>query len=113
MPPQNLSERKVNNPPEALLSNRYRVLSILGEGGFGKTFLVEDMHMPSERRCVLKQLKPMRDRPEVAQMVRDRFEREAATLEMLGEAHDQIPWLYAHFEEEGKMLTLKKRGNSI
>ncbi|MEL7054493.1 MAG: hypothetical protein AAGM45_22310, partial [Cyanobacteria bacterium J06588_5] len=63
--------------PLVLLSNRYRVLNVLGDGGFGQTFLVEDTHMPSNKRCVLKQLKPIHERPELKQMVRDRFQREA------------------------------------
>ncbi|PZO10674.1 MAG: serine/threonine protein kinase [Leptolyngbya foveolarum] len=83
----------------ALLSNRYRVLSLLGDGGFGKTFLVEDVHMPSARQCVLKQLKPIEDDEAAGKIVRNRFGREAATLEKLGETHDQIPRLYAYFSE--------------
>ncbi|MGB3769026.1 MAG: SH3 domain-containing protein [Phormidesmis sp.] len=82
-----------------LLSNRYRVLNVLGDGGFGKTFLVEDVHMPSARQCVLKQLKPIENDEEAGRIVRDRFGREAATLEKLGETHDQIPRLYAYFSE--------------
>ncbi|MEO0885336.1 MAG: protein kinase [Cyanobacteria bacterium J06634_6] len=89
--------------PSALLSNRYKVLSVLGDGGFGKTFLVEDTQMPSNRRCVLKQLKPVHgesgETTELRQLVQDRFQREAATLELLGEAHPQIPCLYAYFLE--------------
>ncbi|MEL7358087.1 MAG: SH3 domain-containing protein [Cyanobacteria bacterium J06560_6] len=85
--------------PLVLLSNRYRVLNVLGDGGFGQTFLVEDTHMPSNKRCVLKQLKPIHERPELKQMVRDRFQREAAILETLGESHTQIPRLYAYFSE--------------
>ncbi len=83
----------------SLLSNRYRVLSVLGDGGFGKTFLVEDVHMPSARQCVLKQLKPVEDDEAAGKIVRDRFGREAAILEKLGETHDQIPRLYAYFSE--------------
>ena len=83
----------------SLLSNRYRILSVLGDGGFGKTFLVEDVHMPSARQCVLKQLKPVEDDEAAGKIVRDRFGREAATLEKLGETHDQIPRLYAYFSE--------------
>ncbi|MCY6494261.1 protein kinase domain-containing protein [Leptolyngbya sp. GGD] len=83
----------------SLLNNRYHVLDVLGDGGFGKTYLVKDVHMPSERKCVLKQLKPVSDNPEIYQMVRERFQREAAILEKLGENYDQIPRLYAHFSE--------------
>ena len=89
-----------NTPTKtALISNRYRLLNVLGDGGFGKTFLVEDVHMPSARQCVLKQLKPIEDDPDTEEVVRDRFSREAATLEKLGETHDQIPRLYAYFSE--------------
>jgi len=42
-----------------VLSNRYSVLNVLGDGGFGQTFLVEYTQMPSNRKCVLKQLKPV------------------------------------------------------
>jgi serine/threonine-protein kinase len=81
------------------LSNRYQVLNLLSDGGFGKTYLVQDIQMPSARKCVLKQLKPVLDKPQIYQMVQERFQREAAILELLGERHDQIPQLYAYFSE--------------
>ena len=43
----------------SLLDNRYQILSVLGSGGFGDTFPAEDTKMPSRRRCVIKQLKPV------------------------------------------------------
>ena len=96
------------NPP-ILLSNRYQVISVLGDGGFGKTFLVEDIQMPSGRRCVLKQLKPIHEETtQLRQLIQDRFQREAATLETLGEAHDQIPRLYAYFSEGGQFYLVEE-----
>lgn len=93
----------------SLLSNRYRVLNVLGDGGFGKTFLVEDTQMPSNRKCVLKQLKPVHDGTnELRQLVQDRFQREAATLEMLGEEHAQIPRLYAYFSEDQQFYLVQE-----
>lgn len=80
-----------------LLNNRYRILQTLGAGGFGKTFLAEDTHMPSNRRCVVKQMKRETEDPAVYQIIQQRFGREAAILEMLGNSHDQIPTLYAYF----------------
>ncbi|MDB9374041.1 serine/threonine-protein kinase [Nodularia sphaerocarpa] len=86
---------------KTLLNNRYQVIQVLGAGGFGETFLAEDTHMPSRRRCVIKQLKPIANDPKTYQMIQQRFEREAATLEYLGDSSDQIPKLYAYFSENG------------
>lgn len=82
-----------------LLHNRYQVLSVLGEGAFGKTFLAEDIHMPSRRRCVIKQLKPIMESAQY-DIVKERFQREAAILENLGELTNRVPKLYAYFTDE-------------
>jgi serine/threonine protein kinase, bacterial len=84
-----------------LLTHRYRILQTLGDGGFGKTFLAEDTHLPSSRRCVIKQLKPVTQNQQIYELVKARFQREAALLETLGEGNSQIPKLYAYFESEG------------
>ncbi len=84
-----------------LLNNRYQVIQVLGAGGFGETFLAEDTHLPSRRRCVIKQLKPLADEPKTYQKVQQLFEREATTLEFLSEGSEQIPNLYAYFSENG------------
>lgn len=81
-----------------LLNNRYRIIQTLGSGGFGDTFLAEDTQMPSQRRCVIKQLKPITNNPQIYQLVQQRFQREAAILEELGEENPQIPRLYAYLE---------------
>ncbi|AFY32327.1 serine/threonine-protein kinase [Calothrix sp. PCC 7507] len=91
-----------------LLNNRYQVIQVLGAGGFGETFLAEDTHMPSRRRCVIKQLKPVTNDPQTYQMIQQRFEREAATLEYLGKSSDQIPELYAYFSENGQFYLVQE-----
>jgi serine/threonine-protein kinase len=42
------------------------------------------------------------------QELQRRFQREAATLETLGENHAQIPRLYAHFEEQGNFYLVQE-----
>ncbi|MBW4477924.1 MAG: protein kinase [Tolypothrix brevis GSE-NOS-MK-07-07A] len=92
-----------------LLNNRYQVIEILGAGGFGETFLAEDTHMPSRRRCAIKQLKPIAaNDPQTYKLIRQRFEREAATLEHLGKSSDQIPELYAYFPENGQFYLVQE-----
>ncbi len=80
-----------------LLSDRYRISKILGAGGFGDTYLAQDMQRPGNPVCVVKQLKIISDNPKAHQLAQRLFAAEAATLERLGE-HDQIPRLLAYFE---------------
>jgi serine/threonine protein kinase len=71
----------------------------LGEGGFGQTFLAEDLHLPGHPRCVVKQLKPQFSNLRGLETAKRLFDTEAAVLYQLGD-HDQIPRLLAHFEHE-------------
>ncbi len=90
------------------LGNRYQVLRTLGAGGFGTTFLAEDIQMPSRRKCVIKQLKPIADNPQIHQLVQERFQREATILEAVGNGHDLIPDLYAYFSEGGHFYLIQE-----
>ncbi len=83
---------------EKPLGGRYKILTPLGEGGFGQTFLAEDLHLPDHPRCVVKQLKPQASDAESWQTARRLFDMEAQALYKLGN-HEQIPRLLAHFEE--------------
>lgn len=81
------------------LGGRYKVLSQLGVGGFGRTFLAEDLHLPGNPQCVVKQLKPQVTSDDTMQTARRCFNTEAEVLYQLGN-HDQIPRLLAHFEDQ-------------
>ena len=75
---------KPKNPPtakqcqacgaELLLRERYRVIRSLGKGGgFGATFLARDEVLPGQPPCVIKQLRPSAEAPNVLDMARDLF----------------------------------------
>jgi eukaryotic-like serine/threonine-protein kinase len=85
--------------PETLLGGRYKLVEQLSAGGFGQTFIAEDLHLPGNPRCVLKRLQPQITDPESLQTAKRLFDSEAQALYQLGN-HDQIPRLLAHFEHE-------------
>ncbi len=90
------------------LNNRYQVVESLGKGGFGETFLAIDTHLPSARKCVIKQLKPAVRSHVIPDWLKERFAKEAAILEELGEKHPQIPALYAYFSEGGDFYLVQE-----
>ncbi len=82
-----------------IVGGRYRILSSLGGGSFGQTYLAEDIHRPEFPQCVVKLLKPVVTNPSFLPLARNLFHKEAQTLERLG-THSQIPQLLAYFEQE-------------
>ncbi|WP_330202852.1 serine/threonine-protein kinase [Cyanobacterium sp. Dongsha4] len=93
---------------QTLLNNRYQIIKSLGRGGFGETFLGVDTHLPSSRKCVIKQLKPIIHEPNLPSWMCDRFLQEARILESLGENHPQIPQLYAYFQENNNFFLVQE-----
>jgi serine/threonine-protein kinase len=81
-----------------LVRNRYRVSKLLGQGGFGATFVAVDVSLPGEPICVIKQLRPSNNHEKFLRMARELFEREARTLGKIGN-HPQVPRLLDYFEE--------------
>ncbi len=79
-------------PVGAVLGDRYRVVRLLGQGGFGRTYLAEDLQRFNES-CVLKEFAPQVHGDENLAKAQSLFEREAGVLYRLD--HDQIP----HFRE--------------
>lgn len=92
---------------ESILAGRYQIMKPLGGGGFGQTFLAKDLQLPNQPRCVVKQLKPQLNKPQELIVAKRLFDNEAKTLHDLG-VHDQIPRLFAHFEQEGEFYLVQE-----
>lgn len=75
-------------PDGTLVQNRYRILRMLGQGGFGRTYLAQDSHRFNEP-CVLKEFDPTTQGTKHAQKAEELFAREAGVLYQLH--HPQIP----------------------
>lgn len=95
-----------------LLAGRYKIITILGAGGFGQTYLAEDTQ--ESRRCVVKQFQPALHDNQFLDVARRLFHTEAQTLKRLGK-HDQIPELYDFFEENEEFYLVQEyiEGHSL
>ncbi len=78
------------------LKDRYQALKLIGQGGFGKTFLAVDLDKPSQPRCVIKQFFPQGQENGSLGKAAELFKEEAKRLDDLGN-HNQIPELLAYF----------------
>ncbi|MEH2393114.1 MAG: tetratricopeptide repeat protein [Nostoc sp.] len=89
------------------LNGRYRILKVLNDGEKGKTYLVEDVNLPGGQ-FVVKQLYPHSSNPQTLTILRRLFTSKTATLEKLGQEHDQIQKLIACFEENEKFYIVQE-----
>ncbi|MEH2196240.1 MAG: tetratricopeptide repeat protein [Nostoc sp.] len=81
-----------------LLDGRYRILKVLNDGEKTKTYLVEDANLSSSQ-FIVRQLPSSSSNPQTLTILRRLFASKTATLEKLGQEHDQIQKLIAYFEE--------------
>ncbi len=90
-----------------ILRGHYKIIKHLGGGGFGQTYLAEDIDLPKHSICVVKQLKPTSKEPFVLETAKRLFDQEAEVLYSLG-SHDRIPRLLAHFQESEEFYLVQE-----
>ncbi|MBD2664361.1 serine/threonine protein kinase with TPR repeats [Richelia sinica FACHB-800] len=89
------------------LTGRYQIISHLGGGGFGETYVAHDTQLPGAPPCVVKRLKPQANDPTTLETARRLFDTEAQVLYKLGN-HDRIPQLLAYFEENAEFYLVQE-----
>ncbi|MEG4011485.1 MULTISPECIES: serine/threonine-protein kinase [unclassified Microcoleus] len=90
-----------------LLGDRYGAQKIIGQGGFGRTFLAIDEYKPSKPPCVIKQFYPLFQGTSSIQKAAELFALEAVRLEQLGK-HSQIPDLLAYFSQDERQYLVQE-----
>jgi serine/threonine protein kinase len=83
------------------LHQRYHIVKLLGQGGFGRTYLAHDQQRSNEP-CVLKELIPPTSADYTLQKSRELFQREAQVLYQLH--HPQVPKLLETFEDDARLF---------
>jgi WD40 repeat protein/serine/threonine protein kinase len=89
-----------------LLDGRYQIIEVIETGEFGQTYLAKDIRRPGEPQCFVKHLRPGTTEPKLINTTRRLFQKEAEVLEKLGQ-HDQIPQLFAYFEENEEFFLVE------
>jgi len=88
-----------------LIHNRYQILQVLGQGGFGRTYLAQDRNRFSET-CVLKEFFPADTDLTSLAKARSLFQREARVLYDL--RHPQIPEFREQFEWSQQLFLVQE-----
>ncbi|BFM39423.1 protein kinase [Synechocystis sp. LKSZ1] len=92
-----------------LLANRYAIITALGSGGFGETFLATDTKSPFHESVVVKQLKPVNSGNHSSyDLIEKLFKKEATALEELSKGCSQIPRLYDYFIENEQFYLVQE-----
>ncbi|KOP25257.1 serine/threonine protein kinase [Hapalosiphon sp. MRB220] len=87
-----------------VLQNRYQIIQILGQGGFGRTYLAEDQRRFNEL-CAIKELIPNTTDPIAWQKAQELFLREANILYQI--EHPQIPKFRERFEQDQRLFLVQ------
>ncbi|MEH2337124.1 protein kinase domain-containing protein [Nostoc sp.] len=87
-----------------VLQNRYRIIQILGQGGFGRTYLAEDQRRFNEL-CAIKELISTATEALAWKKAQELFHREAAILYQI--EHPQVPKFRERFEQDQRLFLVE------
>jgi serine/threonine protein kinase len=73
--------------PEQILNNRYRIVKLLGQGGFGAVYRAWDLNLDSPRA--------IKENLDTSPQAQRQFKREAQILDKL--VHPNLPRAIDHF----------------
>ncbi len=95
--------------PDTLLQQRYRILNLLGEGDFGRTYLATDNARTSvagrpdaDEYCEIQEFIPSTQVPGAVAKAKEFFKQQAILLYQL--QYPQIPRFWATFEEQDRLF---------
>lgn len=104
-------------PPKRCFNGRFEIVRRIGRGGFGTTYLAQDMSGPMPMPCVIKQLRyPGPSEKAIAstakaafaqERLQRRFHREARMMARLGR-HTHLPCLLDHFIDSGQFYLVQE-----
>ncbi len=89
---------------QSYLFENYRVTKLLGEGGFGRTYLAEYLRRYNEPRLIKTLITS--EHKQTQQKIKELFTREAEQLYRLD--HPQIPKLYEYFEKDNNLYLVQE-----
>ncbi len=106
--PQNKPTDEIcrNCGSKLLLKERYRAIKVLGQGGFGRTYLAIDQDRLNAS-CVIKQFLPQVQGTGALEKATELFYQEAIRLNDLG-VHPQIPDLLAFFTQDKRQYLVQE-----
>ncbi|PNK14529.1 serine/threonine protein kinase, partial [Cylindrospermopsis raciborskii S06] len=87
-----------------ILQNRYHIIRLLGQGGFGRTYLAEDQGRFNEL-CAIKELVILEPDSYEGKKAQELFDREASILYQID--HPQIPKFREKFAQDQRLFLVQ------